>query len=356
MLIFFLILPFLFLSCSETNSTLTSTKLAPPSNNQIYFGAFPDFGGNEENISIETIQKFETLAQKKIVWACFSNNWWHGITYPKTRIHTISASGVIPYVRLMPRSDDISNHTEQTFTLQKIIDGVFDESLKQWAKDAKSDGINLLVDFALEMNGDWFPWSGIFNGGSITTDYGDPLLADGPERYRDAYRHIITIFRELQVDNITWIFHYNYGTIPYEDWNKPANYYPGDSYIDWVGFSLYGAQTTNEVWDELAFSTILEDYIDDFCEINTTKPIALLEFGVTDNHPNGKKSVWLDDAFKTILSNPYIKFQAINPWHENWQNEDETWSRLRLDSSTEVEQTFKNWIKNERFISYPSKE
>ena len=256
----------------------------------------------------------------------------------------------------MPRSDDISNHPEETFTLQKIIDGVYDKELSKWALDAKEDNINLLVDFALEMNGDWFPWSGVFNGGSTTTDYGDPTLADGPERYRDAYRHIITLFREHHVDNITWVFHFNYGTLPYEEWNKPVHYYPGDEYIDWVGFSLYGAQTTSEPWDELMFSTILEDYIDDFNEINTTNPIALLEFGVTDNHPDGDKSVWLNDAFKTILSNPYIIFKAINPWHEDWQNEDETYSTLRLDSSKEVKQTFQNWIQDERFISYPVEE
>jgi len=338
--------------CNDSDSQTQQTlKLSPPQNNQIYFGAFPDFGGTEENVTAKKIQNFEKIAQKKLVWACFSNNWWHGITYPKQEIHTIADQGIIPYVRLMPRSDAIESHPEPKYTLQKIIDGVFDNELKQWAQDAKEDNIAIIADFALEMNGDWFPWSGIFNGGATTDGYGDPTLADGPERYRDAYRHIVTLFREVGANNITWFFHYNYTTLPYQEWNKPKNYYPGDKYIDWVGFSLYGAQNIHEPWEELLFSTTFNDYIDDFYEINTTNPIALLEFGVTDNHPDGNKSAWINDAFETILDNPYINFKAINPWHENWQNEDENYSTLRLDSSKEVEQTFQKWMANKRFIS-----
>ena len=338
-------------SCGSSTDTNKEIKLSPPSGDKIYFGAFPDFGGTEETVTTKRIRDFEAVAGKKILWACFSNNWWHGIHYPKTEIHTIANTGTIPYVRLMPRTDEIQGHPEQTYTLQKIIDGVFDKELKQWARDAKADGIPILADFALEMNGDWFPWSGIFNGGAITDQYGDSTYPDGPERHRDAYRHIIDLFRAEGVKHITWMFHYNYATLPYEEWNKPHYYYPGDDYIDWVGFSLYGAQTPTEPWAGLEFSSSLKDYADDFSAIETNKPIALLEFGVVDNHPEGNKTAWLNDAFTSILNNPYMTFKAINPWHEDWQNEDESWTRLRLDSSPEVQATFRKWIGNERFIS-----
>ena len=334
-------------------SSSSSYKLKAPTDDKIYFGAFPDFGGSEDEVSAKRVKDFEAIAQKKIAWAMFSDNWFKkgGISYPKAHIHAIYSTGALPYVRFMPRSNEEQFKKEKKYSMQHIIDGMFDKELRQWAKDAKADNIPLLADFAVEPNGDWFGWSGVLNGGSKKDGYGNPNYPDGPERYRDAYRHIIDIFRSEGVKNITWFFHYNYESFPNEEWNQPDYYYPGDDYIDWVGFSLYGAQTTDENWDDLKFSTQLKDFSDSFKRIKTKRPIALLEFGVTDGHPDGNKSAWLKDAFKTILNNPYVKFSAINPWHENWENEDGTWSKLRLDSSKEVEKTFRELIKDSRFIS-----
>ena len=349
-----ILLSLFILNSCETSSNITdSYKLEKPPKDKIYFGAFPDFGGSEDNVSAKRVKDFENITQKKIAWAMFSDNWFKkgGINYPKAHIHTIYNTGTLPYIRFMPRSDEEQYKKEKKYSLQNIIDGVFDKELHQWAKDAKEDNIPLLADFAVEANGDWFSWSGVLNGGAKRDGYGNPNYPDGPERYRDAYRHIIDIFRSEEVKNITWFFHYNYESFPNEEWNQPNYYYPGDEYIDWVGFSLYGAQTIDEDWNDLKFSTQLKDFSDSFNKIKTKRPIALLEFGVTDGHPDGNKSAWFKDAFKTILKNKYIKFSAINIWHENWENEDETMSRLRIDSSKEVESTFRQLIKDTRFIS-----
>lgn len=349
-------LTFFVLGCGSgsgngTRSGKSSVKLLPPDDDKIYFGAFPDFGGSEDRVSTKKIKDFEALVDKKITWAYFSQNWFNGIKYPKEAIHAIRKAGSVPFVRLMPRSTDEQDGAEEIFTLQKIIDGEFDEYLKKWARDAKEDNIPLLVDFAVEANGDWFGYSGIFNGADVTDGYGDPNYPDGPERFRDAYRHIIDIFKKEGANRITWFYHFNYASEPNEEWNKAKYYYPGDDYIDWIGFSLYGAQTVDEEWDELKFSTQLKKHIKNYAELNSTKPVALLEFGVTDNHPGGSKSDWFKDAFKTILNNPYIKFSAISIWHENWKNEDGTMSTLRVDSSKKSLETFKKLISNERFLS-----
>jgi len=338
-------------SGGDSGGTSVGNKLKAPSANSIYFGAFPDFGGSEDVVSQARIEGFQNLVGKKIAWAYFSQNWYKGIVYPQAHIHAIHNSGSVPFVRLMPRSDEIQGHAERHFSLQNIINGNFDDALKTWAQAAIADNIPLLVDFAVEPNGDWFGWSGVLNGGAKTDGYGDPDYPDGPERYRDAYRHIIDLFRAEGAKHITWFFHFNYASYPSAAWNKPKNYYPGDNYIDWIGTSLYGAQTTSEEWTGLAFSTQLETYASDAKAVSSTKPMALLEFGVTDHHSEGSKSAWLDDAFMTILSNPYIDFDAISPWHENWENEDGTYSTLRLDSSHETLATYNKWIVNERFVS-----
>jgi hypothetical protein len=347
---FQLILLFFLIGCNSSNSVESSNflKLEAPLGDEIYFGAFPDFGGTEDIVTAQRIEDFEILIEKKPLWAYFSQSWYNGMAYPKKAIEIIDDEGIIPFVRLMPRSTEEQFVKEPKFTMSNIINGQFDKELRQWAKDAKAHDIPLLVDFAVEPNGDWFSWSGIFNGKDTKDSYGDINYYDGAERYRDAYRHIIDIFREEKVYNITWFFHADIYSNPDAEWNQAKLYYPGDNYIDWIGVSLYGPQHPREnYWD--SFSQILEERYKTILEISTKKPIALLEFGVTDNHPMGSKSEWLKDAFETILSGKYINFKAISYWHETWDVEGVDAS-IRIDSSEESLEIFKEYVKNKRFI------
>lgn len=326
-----------------------SVKVKIPHNGKIYFGAFPDFGGEENIVTRKRIENFHGLSQKKIAWAPFSQHWFQGMEYPKESIHIINDMGITPYVRFLPRSSLKQFKIEKIFTLQKIINGNFDTELRLWAKEAKKDSIPIIMDFALEMNGDWFGWSGIFNGKDRKDSYGDLNYYDGAERYRDAYRHIIDIFREEDVHHITWFFHPTVMTTPKEAWNAPIYYYPGDDYIDWIGISLYGAFHPGEnYWD--SFREILSANYRSILEISTKKPFAILELGVTDHHSLGSKDLWLGEAFNTILSQDYIRFSAITYWHENWDN-DGILTSLRIDSSVKTLNSFRSAISNDRFIS-----
>jgi len=91
------------------------------------------------------------------------------------------------------------------------------------------------------------------------------------------------------------------------EWNRAKLYSTGDDYIDWIGVSVYGAQNPKEnYWD--SFSQILEERYKTISEISTKRPIALLEFGVTDNHPMGNKSEWLE-MFKDYVKNKKFIFK-----------------------------------------------
>jgi len=324
-------------------------KLLPAKSDKIYFSAFPNFGGSEDVVTAKSIKKFEKLATRKIAWAEFSQHWFNGLVYPKAKIQTISDEGVMPYIRFLPRSGLEQFKAEKKFTLEKIIKGDFDKELRAWAKSAKNHNIPIIIDFALEMNGDWFGWSGHFNGTNSKNKYGKSNYFDGPEKYRDAYRHIIDLFRAQKVSNVTWFFHPNIQSSPNEEWNLPKYYYPGDEYIDWIGISIYGAfYPKKSYWD--TFDDILKENYQNILEISSTKPLAILEMGVTDHHISGKKSKWIEDAFKTILSQKYLNFKAINYWHESW-DDDGSLASLKIDSSVESLTTFQKVIQNDRFTS-----
>jgi len=355
---------FFFHGCTTTDensfAAQDSTKLLPPPGDQIYFAAYPAFQEMWENdidtVEAQRIITFESLAQKELTWASFSQYWADGIIYPKEAVHTIDNEGVIPLIRMEPRSRQngyiVEYLKEKTFSLQNIIDGKFDKELIQWAQDAKKDNIPLLVDFGVEVNGGWFPWNGLYNGGGTTDGYGDPTYPDGPERFKDAYKHIIELFRAQEVKHITWLFHITmYTTEPNEVWNEPKMYYPGDEYIDWIGVSVYGElYPALHYWD--SFDEVMErdDAYKKVLEISSNKPFAILELGVTDNSPDGSKKEWLERAFASIKSAKYIPFKALNYWHENWDNNG-SMTLLKIDSSVEVLQTFQKEISDPRFVS-----
>ena len=180
---------------------------------------------------------------------------------------------------MMPRTNFDEGGPDPNYTMQKIIDGDFDTELTQWAIDAKNTNTPLLVEFGTEVNGDWFPWNGKYNGADEKISYGDPNLYDGAERFRDAYRHVIDICNNQAANNITWFFHVDAYGNPDLDWNKIENYYPGDDYIDWLGVSIYGPQESNDDYQE--FSEILNDIYPKLTALSD-KPIAVLEFAITE--------------------------------------------------------------------------
>ncbi|WP_457676613.1 glycoside hydrolase family 26 protein [Thiolapillus sp.] len=264
-------------SSAVSRARVVSGRLAVPERG-FYHAAFPDLGGTEDMVDARRIHEFERLAGKPLAWIYFSNNWYDRIRFPVNEVALINNLGKLPFIRMMPRSG-FEEGPDPVYDLQAIIDGDFDEALSRWARDAAATGIPLLVEFGTEMNGDWFPWSGWYNGAGETRGYGDPALADGPERFRDAYRHVVDICDAQGAHNITWFFHVDAEGSPRASWNRVENYYPGDEYVDWVGVSVYGPQEADEDYRE--FSDILDEIYPRLVEL-TDRPVAILEFAVTE--------------------------------------------------------------------------
>lgn len=312
---------------ARPGSDRTAARLDPPEIG-LYHAAFPDFGGWEDEVSADSIAHFEALADKEIAWAYFSDNWFEQIRFPAEEVTVIHQAARTPFIRIMPRHEDESL-PDSVYTLQAFIDGEFDDDLIQWARDARATGIPLLVEFGTEVNGDWFPWCGYWNGAGETTGYGDPGEFDGPERFRDAYRHIIDLFRLENVDNVTWFFHVDCYSWPEEEWNTATLYYPGNDYIDWIGVSCYGPQLPEDGW--WWFTEAMDEQYAELAAISPDRPIALLEFGVIDYEWLGDKAAWIEDACEALRSFRYPRLRAMSWWHENFDQ-----TNLRIDSSPEA--------------------
>lgn len=331
---------------AETNSL----KLLPPPKG-IYHSAFPAFGPAEDLVTPGHIDRFASqISGKGLTWAYFSDNWFEGIKFPRKAVDVIHSKGAVPFIRIMPRST-WNACTDRKYRLDKIISGKFDKQLRRYARAVREVPGPMLMEFGTEVNGNWFPWSGYCNGGAKLDGYGSPELADGPERFRDAYRHLIDLFRSEGVNNVTWVLHLDAHSEPDERWNDYAAYYPGDDYIDWIGVSVYGAQTPAVLrrWNP-PFRDVMDYVYRKAVRISKTKPIAVLEFGVVENE---NKANWIRDALRDLSSGRYPRVKAISWWHSNWQNDDGSWSYMKIDSSPGALAAYQEAIADPSFVVTP---
>jgi len=292
-----------------------------PPQGYLYHGVFPGGKtGEEDDLTLKDLSSYEQAVGKTVAWVYFSNNWYRSREFPTGTATWIRDAGSIPYIRLMLRSELKHENVESTFSLQNIIDGKFDADLHTWCVQASDFGTPLLVEYGTEVNSDSFAWSGIWNGGGRTNDYGDPTQPDGPERFKDAYRHIIQICRDEKANNITWVFHVDGEDSPNLNWNQLENYYPGDEWIDWIGISIYSSYTPqNDYWD--IFHDIMGLIYYRLIKLAPTKPIIVAEFGAPKGNPHGDQAQWANWALSELTSSWYPKVIGFSWWNEWWPND-----------------------------------
>lgn len=325
----------------------SAQKLVAPPDGSIYHAAYPEFRGSEDHVQTRFITHFQRLVRKNIAWAYFSNNWFKGIQFPQANVDKVRAAGTVPFIRLMARSGFRENHADRVYTLQRIIDGEFDAQLAAWGQAAAAQPFPLLVEFGTEVNGQWFPWNGKWNGAGATAGYGDPTLADGPERFRDAYKHVHDVIAAQGADNITWFWHVTAGSYPNRPWNSIASYYPGDAYVDWIGLSNYGPIFAEERFGP-SFAKVLDRAYPQLAALSPTNPIAVLEYAVRQDKAKAK---WTRRAVNSIASGRWPRIKALSYWHERFRNGDGTVSNLHVDSDKKTLKGYRRAIANPVFTS-----
>ena len=318
--------------------------LEEPPEDKIYLAAFPDFGGWEDEVDCCRIAAYEGLAGRPIAWAYFSDNWVDGIRFPFEAVRAIHDAGRVPFIRLMPRPacdmDDCKPSCmtpgQKPYPLETLLDEQRENELRCWADAARATAKPLLIEFGTEVNGCWFPWNSKWNGGATPSKKNSNCFAS-QELFKATYRRIVDIFDEQGADNVTWFFHVDCSGYPDEPWNDIFGYYPGDDYVDWIGISCYGADEPGATWRSLedALTPLLKKLEDPDSPISGDKPIALLEFAVTEGTgPDERKDEWISEAFDYLEQNK-ATFRAVSWWHETFGPIGAE-SEFRIDSSNDA--------------------
>jgi glycosyl hydrolase family 26 len=324
---------------AHTGTTVTGTtcgKLLPPSWGS-YLGAVADLDARQMYGTARgadaRITAFEQLAKHQLAWVSFSQQWGQGLQFPRERVLTIWRHGAVPYIAFLPSSGTFygpgpKRHTpEHRYTLQRIIAGVFDAQLRAWADDARSLGVPLLVSFGAEVNDGWAPWNARWNGAGETDGYGDPAYPDGAERYRDAFRHLVRVFRGEAAGNVAFVFHVD-AVRSDSAWNTIGAYYPGDTYVDWLGISVYG--TVDPRVPATPFAQKL-DASGAYATLTklSRRPVAIAQLGTVERS-KGEKAAWIRSALRTLRSGRYTRVRAAVWWSMDGS------ASTRIDSTAEA--------------------
>ena len=301
----------------------------PPPDSGCYHAAFT---GNDSQ------QQFETLAKKDIAIEMFFTGWPSNRIpdFPLSKCDQIVANGAMPQV----------SDSRYPFPLDAIINGPFDNYIKSYAEQVKNWGKQLFIRLGHEFNGDWYTYGGANNGGGTTDGFGDPAVADGPERFIAAYKHVHDLFNEAGVTNVTWIWCPNNGSSPSASWNKPENYYPGDDYVDWIGFDGYNFGTTQTWSGWTDFWSIYRPLYATF--ENYDKPFMIGEFASVES--GGNKASWITDAYTKFLKYSFPKIKAVT-WFHVRKFEGTVDTDWRINSSDQALTSYQNVIADPYYVS-----
>lgn len=296
---------------------VAAERIAPPPAGKLYQGVYFDeppaeHDPTEHDVTEKDVSQFEQALGTKTAWVFFSNNWFESRKFPRTTCDWIRGLGKVPYVRLMLRSDGEQDRPEKLFTLANIIAGQFDEDLRAWAREARQFGAPVLVEWGTEPNGSWFSWNGKWNGGAN----------GGPARYIAAYHHIVDLMRAEGADNLHWVWHVNWLDQPEAKWNRFENYYPGESYCDWVALSVYGPLTPRAVDGTESFGFKMRTAYPRLTTLAPGKPIVIAEFGCDIHHRKVDAGEWAKSALEDLFSGRWPAVIGFCWWNEAWENDD----------------------------------
>jgi beta-mannanase len=312
-----------------------------------YTGAYMDFGEAEDDVTLEQIEAFEGAVGKHQAIIA-SSSYWGEQTFPLHNLEIIARHNAIPLIYWSPWDRPyIQDRGPDRFSLDAIVAGKWDAYIDSWAAQAKTFRRPIFVAWGLEMNGTWFPWSGYFYGGGKELSEG---VYAGPDLYKKAYRYIVDRVRAARAKNIIWVYHVQNYSYPLDEWNELKEYYPGDDYVDWLAMSAYGKQYHSDPW--LSASDSMTYAYDDLCSINSNKPVMLAEWGIGEFPKVGDKAQWITEALQ-IMKTRFPRLKAAVFWSERWENDDGTYSNLRVTSSPRALEAYRRGVADPFWLDRP---
>ena len=257
-----------------------------------------------------TIAQLETTLGRKLA---VSHNFYGWNDDYTSWVRSTLASGYIPLVTWEPWVGAAG------VSIVDIANGAHDSMIRSRAQSLAGMGQKVFMRWGHEMNGNWYPWDGFHNGAN----------ASAGTKYIAAYRHIHDVFTGAGASNVVWVFCPNVDSVPGDAWNQWSNYYPGDAYVDWMGFDGYNWGTVQSGSSWRTFASMTGAIYAGLAA--KAKPIMIAETASTEQ--GGDKAAWITGILPA-LKESYPSVKALVWFHMNKETD---W---RVDSSAAARGAF----------------
>lgn len=270
-----------------------------------------------QRADLNSVSTFEHDAGTRAAIVMWYADWQHNRLPSLAQLRAVAARGSIPEITWEPWDASRGLYRQQPrYRLSNIIAGRFDSYIRGWARALAAWKRPVLLRFAQEMDGNWFPWS----------DYGN---GNRPGQFVLAWRHVHRIFEEAGARNVRWVWSPAFGSS--ETW-------PGRGSVDVLALTCQngGRPLFARGWE--SFARGCGKTIARLHALAPALPIQLAETASAE--AGGSKSRWVSGMFAYLARHPEVRsliwFNVIK--EADW----------RIESSRSAERAFSAGVRSLR--------
>ncbi len=275
-------------------------------------GAYVDSDGWNTGI-IDSVNSVMTKPLAVInLFSNFEQNWGN----LSVQASNIVARNAVPMITWMP---SVPTTRPNANLLGEISNGQWNTYIDTWISGLKTWQANypldkrptVLIRFAHEFNGNWYPWG------------------NDPDGLKTAWTYLRNRFADAGVTGVQWVWCAN--NVSVDSYNDITRYYPGDSMVDWTALDGYnwGSNYSFTQWKGFAetFSLPYTNLVTNF----PNKPVMLAEVASAeasdipnpaygqdgnDTDAGNSKETWVQDMYTRIM-NEYPAIHAVAWFNTN---------------------------------------
>lgn len=203
---------------------------------------------------------------------------------PIADLNAVDGRGATSLITWEPWLWSGNGANQPAYALDRITAGDFDTYIASWGTALASWGKPVMLRFAHEMNGNWYPWSEAANG-------------NGAGDYVAAWRHVHDVVASTGATNVQWVWAPN---VPYWGSTPLSGLYPGAGYVNVVALDGYN-WGTSQSWSSWASpSALFGEGLTALRTLAPGKPIIVSE--TSSAEAGGSKATWNTDLVSYLAA------------------------------------------------------